>query len=836
MNVGDDALLRYLAEESDEGERAGIAAELERSTALASRLAELRSELDSWTKHLRHAGPVPRARGGDLAGGPLPDDVVPGYSILAEIGRGGQGVVQRALQVDTGRVVALKLLRDGPLASESALRRFRREVELAATLDHPGIVQVFEAGETPQGRHYVAMEFANGRRLDRHVEIAEPSFRERIELALQVTEAIAYAHRRGVIHLDVKPSNVVVTEDGHAKVLDFGLARSIQEEDPTQTLSVAMAQGTPAYMAPEQARSDWRDWDSRTDVYGLGVLLFEVVTGSLPYELEGGALEVMQAIAEAEPARPSTRLSGRAAPRELRDLDAIVWACLAKDPEERYASVEELAGDLRALLEGSAVSARDRERGYRLRQSLRAVVVPLALLAGAVLALSAVVVFLLGVSRRETTLRETADEHFATAREFANSFIHDIAPSLRYLPGSAPTRQAIVDRGRRYLETLSDQADDNPVLLLELTSAWIALGEVQWDSEGVGLGDAQGALESFDRALATLERIVQSNNPLEVERLGVRAQLRRSAVLSTLQRQEESTASLRAAFQQAERLAQQHPSHTEILREYAYCLETMSVLDRSDGAPEKALERLELAAELTAGLLDANPQDAHLRRDRAVSLTKIANHLIAAQDLEGALDRYREYREEVLSLLDVSDLQWVARRDVAVGHDWVGRLLGDLDRHDEALPFLQEAAEAYDAIYEDDRSQFQHQMSAASSISRMGESHVALGNLDEAATAFANATRTVLDLRDEHPEIPRLHRMAGVMLYKEFELEQARARTDGMSVEERRAHLEAAIESLERCLAHFEQMADEGRLSAGDAAVPDQLRGELEALRLELGG
>ncbi|MDA1264852.1 MAG: serine/threonine-protein kinase, partial [Planctomycetota bacterium] len=241
MTVGDEALLRYLAEEGDQRERDATHAQVEGSPTLARRLDELRAELDSWTKHLRHAGPVPRARGGDLAGGPLPADTIPGYSILAEVGRGGQGVVYRALQVDTGRLVALKLLRDGPLASDDTLRRFRREVEIAAGLDHDGIVTVYEAGETPQGRQYVAMELVEGRRLDRHVEAAEPDFRARVELVLQVATAIEHAHRKGVIHLDLKPSNVVVDGEGVAKVLDFGLARSIQAQDPTQTLSLALA-------------------------------------------------------------------------------------------------------------------------------------------------------------------------------------------------------------------------------------------------------------------------------------------------------------------------------------------------------------------------------------------------------------------------------------------------------------------------------------------------------------------------------------------------------------------------------------------------------------------
>ncbi|MDA1266130.1 MAG: hypothetical protein O2816_13700, partial [Planctomycetota bacterium] len=528
------------------------------------------------------------------------------------------------------------------------------------------------------------------------------------------------------------------------------------------------------------------------------------------------------------------------------------WAALAKDPSERYASVGDLARDLRALLAGTPVAARDQERGYRLRQSLRALVLPLAILAATVLVLSGVIVFLLDVSRRETQLRETADRHFeqaresaqretqlreaadrhfAQAREFAGSFIHDIAPSLRYLPGSAPARERIVERGRGYLDTLSRQGGEDPTLLLELAHAWVALGEVQWDREGVALGKPEGALASFDRALQTLERI--DLDSLELARLRLRAKLRKAGTLGTLQRQAEAATTLGEAYAEAELLAAEHPTNRDVQRELAYSLESMSAFDRA-GDPNQALVRLERAAEITARLLDDDPSDAHLRRDRAVSLTKIAQHLLAHADPEAALARYREYREEALLLLEVSDLRWVARRDVAVGHEWVGRLLADLGKPGEALPYLEQARQSYQALFDDDPSQFTHAMSASSAVTRIGEALISIGDLAGAEARFAEATGTILALRDEHPTLPRLHRMAGVLQYKAHELQLARAAREGLTEEERRAFRERGLTDLEACLASFESMAAQGLLSPGDAGVPDELRAEIEALRVLL--
>ena len=288
---------------------------------------------------------------------------IPGYRIEGELSRGGQGVVYRAVQEATSRAVALKVLAESGSARER--RRFEREVELIARLRHPGIVTVHDSGVAGL-RPWYAMELVEGARLHEHVARAQLTLAERLALFLRLCEAVAHAHRSGVIHRDLKPENVLVDAEGRVRVLDFGTALPV--EDWTRRARVTSPGeflGTRAYASPEQVGGRPAEVDTRSDVYSLGVLLYELVTGRLPHDVSRGLSEVVVNIATAAPADPA-----RFVPRLDRDLRTVLLHALEKDPERRYPSVETLARDVAHALAHEPIEARPRSALYVLRKSL----------------------------------------------------------------------------------------------------------------------------------------------------------------------------------------------------------------------------------------------------------------------------------------------------------------------------------------------------------------------------------------------------------------------------------------------------------------------------------
>ena len=276
------------------------------------------------------------------------------YEVYKELGRGGMGVVYEARQVSLKRAVALKMIRAGLLAGDDALRRFRNEAEAVALLDHPGVVPVYEVGEH-EGHHYFSMKLLDGGSLVPLLGRYKADPRAAATLVAEAAEAVAHAHTRGILHRDLKPANLLIDAEGHPHVSDFGLAKRV-EDDVELTQSGAIL-GTPAYMSPEQAWGRRGSITTATDVYGLGTVLYALLTGKAPF---GGdsVVETLDAVRNSPPEPPS-----RSNPKAPRDLETICLKCLEKDPRRRYASAHALADDLRLWLDSRPISARRRRRG-----------------------------------------------------------------------------------------------------------------------------------------------------------------------------------------------------------------------------------------------------------------------------------------------------------------------------------------------------------------------------------------------------------------------------------------------------------------------------------------
>jgi serine/threonine protein kinase len=321
------------------------------------------------------------------------------YLLRQLIGEGGFGTVYLAEQKQPfRRKVAVKLLKQG-LDSKEVVARFEAERQALALMDHPSIAKVFDAGETEDGLPYFVMEHVAGQSIIQYCDAYELAVNDRIELFLAVAAAIQHAHQKGIIHRDIKPTNILVTSfegAARAKVIDFGIAKAASGQrltEKTLATRLHMLVGTPAYMSPEQAELNVSDVDTRADIYSLGVLLYELLTGTTPIDSkvleESGIDEMRRLIRETEPRRPSSRLQllppevGRAAASRRRcelprlvsavrgDLDWIVLKALEKDRTRRYATASDLAADLQRFLRHEAVTARPPSRLYLLRKTVR---------------------------------------------------------------------------------------------------------------------------------------------------------------------------------------------------------------------------------------------------------------------------------------------------------------------------------------------------------------------------------------------------------------------------------------------------------------------------------
>ncbi len=291
-----------------------------------------------------------------------------GYRLLAKIGRGRQGIIFQAEHVGTGRTVALKVIRNGQFASRAERRRFENEALLASRLHHPNIVEVLESGQDC-GLDFVAMELVDGLPLDRYCLQHAPNVQDVVRLHLQVCRAVGYAHQHGVLHRDLKPSNILVDSNGQAHILDFGLAKPLQEDEfeRSAVTQVGDFAGTWHYASPEQVMRDPRLVDVRSDVYALGVLLYEMLTGCYPYPIRNMPSEIISHHILNAPPRPPSQMVN-----DLdTDLETIVLRSLSKEPDRRYQSAAALADDLERFLAGRPIEAKRDDLWYVFRRLAR---------------------------------------------------------------------------------------------------------------------------------------------------------------------------------------------------------------------------------------------------------------------------------------------------------------------------------------------------------------------------------------------------------------------------------------------------------------------------------
>jgi non-specific serine/threonine protein kinase/serine/threonine-protein kinase len=551
--------------------------------------AELRAEVDSLLRAHELAGNFLEAPAVELI---VPDGTaepcierigqrIGPYQLIGKLGEGGMGEVYRAVRADGqyDKQVAIKLVRFG-WQSPALLERFRQERQILAALESPHIARLYDGGTTEDGVPYVVMELIEGQRIDQYCEEHHLGVNERLALFRDVCGAVQYAHQHLVIHRDIKPSNILVTKDGVPKLLDFGIARVFEPEtdrafgsDAARRETTRAVMMTPRYASPEQLLGE--TITTATDVYALGVVLYELLTRESPFPGGDAAPhELARLICEVQPLTPSAaaaRSGTRARWPRARDLDNIVMKALRKEPARRYGTAAQFGDDIRRYLDGLTVGATPDSLAYRVGTFARRRAVGVAATALICAAATAAVLVDLSEARIAAANGRRAQQRFDDVHQLATSLVFELHDAIRELPGAVGARRLLVDRAVRYLDSLAEEANENPALQRDLADSLIRLGDVQGNPFNASLGDTAGAEKSYAKALELAAAVAVRDPDNSADALRLALALRSHAnVLSMRERMEDARAEFIRSVSIAEAVVKRHPDDVAALKELAH--------------------------------------------------------------------------------------------------------------------------------------------------------------------------------------------------------------------------------------------------------------------------
>ena len=616
--------------------------------------AELRQEVESLLHSHGEAGafldePEHFFTGESFDGDTLaPGEIIDRYRIIREIGRGGMGAVFLAERADDEyrKQVALKLIKRGT-DTDSVLRHFRNERQILAGFDHPNIARLFDGGTTESGLPYFVMEYVEGLPIDEYCNGKGLSVIERLKLFREVCAAVSYAHRHLVIHRDIKGSNILVTAEGVPKLLDFGIAKLLQEGDEPLATMTALRRMTPQSASPEQIRGE--PVTTASDVYSLGVVLYELLCGRPPYQLASQSPhEMARVITEAEPKKPSTAIARQGDDSKFGirnskllkgDLDNIVLMALRKEPERRYQSVEQFAEDIRRHLEERPVLARKDTMGYRATKFARRNRTGLAAATVVLFILLAGIVVTSGQARIAQREKARAERRFNDVRKLANNVLFDYYDAIRDLPGATKVRERLVKDALNYLDSLAGEAHGDPQLQRELATAYERVGDVRGGASSGSLGDIAGAVESYTKALKIREALL-AVNPADLQPRRDLATSHRKMGYRLLDTGETSKGAehIKKAVALYLDLTREQPANDELQLGLADSFNKLgSALIARDSVVE-ALEQHRAALAVCEKLAASQPQNQRYRRALWICQEHIATARFFQNDVAGAIE------------------------------------------------------------------------------------------------------------------------------------------------------------------------------------------------------
>ena len=585
------------------------------------------------------------------------------YELEERIGSGGMGEVYRAHRADAQfeKQVAVKLVRSG-YDTRFILERFRAERQILAGLEHPGIARLIDGGASADGLPYLVMELVEGEPIDRYCESGGLSIAQRLRLFRQVCDVVSYAHQRLVVHRDLKPGNILVTADGSIKLLDFGIAKLLQDQPLTlaEATVTAVTPLTPAFSSPEQIRG--LPITTASDVYSLGVILFHLIAGRSPYRSGlTSPREAIQEVCETEPMRPSIAAAAADSirkPRAIpdRELDDIALKALRKEPVKRYASVEQFSADIERYLTGQPVLAHGDQfsylawkfiRRYRI-ELIAASFIGLTLLGGIV-----ATTYQAHVARQQEA---RAERNFLRVRTLARSLLFELHDSIQDLPGATEARRLLVKEALRYLAELSDDAAGDVSMQRDLAAGYERIGDIQGNPFTPSLGDTAGALQSYEAARG-LRQSIYAASAAPADGLSLARILRlHAAALTFTGKIQPANDELRGALGLTEGITHALPSNTEALEElYQEYTDLAGILggyynSANLGNQEAARAAHEQQLATATRLLELEPESTRARSFEIVARITFGDQLFATGRVREAAAYFSAVQPELESL------------------------------------------------------------------------------------------------------------------------------------------------------------------------------------------
>jgi serine/threonine-protein kinase len=719
-----------------------------------------------------------------------PGITVANYEILSELGRGAMGVVYKARQRGLNRVVALKMVLSGPHADAAQLARFRSEAEAAAQLQHPSIVQVYEVGEF-NGQAYFSLEFVDGQSLADKIAGEPQPPRHAAELVQLLALAMSYAHHQGIIHRDLKPANVLLSSEGVPKIADFGLAKRL-EGDSSQTRSGTIM-GTPSYMSPEQAWGKNKEIGPLADEYGLGAILYAMLTGRPPF-VGTTVLDTLEQVRAREPIPPS-----QLQPKIPRDLETICLKCLQKEPHKRYASTEDLADDLQRFLAGEPIKARPVsvwERCWRwCRRNPRVASLTAAVLGLLVLVTIGSVAAAVQINfekrlaeqardladqnaEQARRAQQRADENARVAQDQANltvktfyQVVVELQNQLRDRPDMQKLRAKLLEDALAGLNEVAKSAENSNLLRRTLGGAYQRMGDLALE-----MGQTDEAGRQYDRALSIFEQLADLDPQDDVSKWNLAVTYEKEGTINHRLRGDISKTRefYRKASQLREALAagpRREPKLTQTLVDNAlagsYAAEANLALLM--GNPVAARDYLQRALQLREQLAAADSQNRQAQEALAtlyITLGQVGFHLRDAEAARGYYLKCLQLRE-ALAKADPDSVPF--QKGLADAHQKTGDMLLHL-RGKESLGTVREhyttAHELQRKLYQRNPANTEMRQALASSCYRLGTVAQRFGEAAESQKQF----RACLQLRES------LAKEDPTNLYKQVELVLAQAR------------------------------------------------------------
>ena len=611
------------------------------------------------------------------------------YKIVSEIGRGGMGAVYLAERDDAHftRRVALKLIKRG-MDTDFVVQRFRHERQILASLDHPNIAGLIDGGTTEADLPYFIMEYVEGQPITEYANEHSLTTSERLKLFRTVCSAVQYAHQNLVIHRDLKPSNILVTKDGEPKLLDFGIAKLLQADGGAETelTATAVRVMTPEYASPEQVKGE--RVTTSTDVYSLGVLFYELLTGHRPYRLKTRQPEeIVKAICEQQPEKPSLAVSGQWSvlsdqkegdsqpspdhghrsilqsaiinPKSLRgDLDNIVLMALRKEPHRRYASAEQLSEDIRRHLEGLPVIACKATVSYRAAKFVQRNKIGVTAAAIILLTLIGGIIGTAWEAHKARVQSARAEQRFNEARELAHSVLFDYHDAIASLPGSTPVRERLVKDALKYLDKLATDPGTSQSLQRELATAYLKVGDVQGRPYASNLGQTEGALTSYQKARAILEPLLATDKgdkdlrrdvAAVYERIG-NIELRNGHFNEALESQNKALTMRQALLLTGPR---DKNYRGELADSYLYVGDALQVDCHELECERQALEDQRQALEIRQALAKEDPADLQMQRNIAQAYSRIGFRLATINQTTGDKKYLRDWLDSDEAALQI---------------------------------------------------------------------------------------------------------------------------------------------------------------------------------------